>query len=166
MQTTPTTLGRRLVLALPLALLLLGGSVGAQDIDTGEGETVYQTQCAACHQATGAGIPAAFPPLAGHVYELVGAEGGRTYPILVTLYGLMGPITVHGAAFNGLMPPMAHLSDEQIADVLNYIMVAWGDIEELDTEFEPYTPEEVAEQRGLDLDAAGVHAVRATLDLE
>ncbi|WP_267175275.1 cytochrome c oxidase subunit II [Marinicella marina] len=47
--------------------------VEAQMVDTewtkdqlmAKGEEVYNTQCAACHQATGAGMPPAFPALAG-----------------------------------------------------------------------------------------------------
>ena len=157
---------RALALALSLPLLLLAGLLVAQEVDTGEGESIYQAQCAVCHQATGAGIPSAFPPLADHMYELVGAEGGRTYPILVVLYGLAGAITVHEQTYDGLMPPMAHLSDDEIADVLNYVMVAWDDVDQLDEPFEPYTPEEVAEERGQDLAPTEVHMIRVTLDLD
>lgn len=157
---------RALALAVTLPLLLLAGLLVAQEVDTGEGEAIYQVECAVCHQPTGAGIPPAFPPLADHMYELVGAEGGRTYPILVVLYGLAGEISVHGQVYDGLMPPLAHLTDEQIADVLNYTMVAWDDVEQLEEPFEPYMPEEVAEERGQDLTPMEVHMIRATLDLD
>ena len=30
-----------------------------------KGETAYNANCAACHQANGAGIPGVFPPIAG-----------------------------------------------------------------------------------------------------
>jgi mono/diheme cytochrome c family protein len=161
--------GRRIrtfALALPLALMLQGGVLAAQEIDVGDGEALYQAHCAVCHQATGMGIPSAFPPLANHIYEFLAADGGRTYPILVVLYGLQGAITVHGATYDGLMPSMSYLTDEEIADVLNYVMIAWGDVEQLDEAFEPYTPEEVAEERGEELLPTEVHMVRMTLDLE
>ncbi|MDF1521343.1 MAG: tetratricopeptide repeat protein [Trueperaceae bacterium] len=62
-------------------------------------------QCAACHQATGAGIPGAFPPLIGHAPAVCAADGGRAYLATLVLYGLQGPIEVDGAAYNGMMTP-------------------------------------------------------------
>jgi mono/diheme cytochrome c family protein len=155
-------------IALLLTAMALGGVLLAQasDVDTGEGEALYQMHCAVCHQATGAGIPAAFPPLAGHVPEILELEGGRTFPILVVLYGLSGAIEVHGQAYASMMPPMGYLEDEEIADVLNYVATAWQNAEALEEGFEPYTPEEVAEQRGRDLTMDDVHAIRMELGLE
>jgi mono/diheme cytochrome c family protein len=162
-------LPRPLRSAVAITALLLTGALVAQEIDTGEGAAVYGAQCAACHGPAGTGVPGAFPPLAGHVYEFQvvdDLEEGRAYPILVVLYGLMGPITVADARYNGMMPPMAHLTDEQIADVLNFVMVEWDDVAELEEEFEPYTPEEVEEQRGRGLTPADVHAIRQALGLD
>jgi mono/diheme cytochrome c family protein len=153
---------------LLLAAMTLGGVLLAQasDIDTGEGEVLYGMHCAVCHQAAGTGIPAAFPPLAGHVPEIVNLEGGRTYPILVVLYGLSGAIEVHGQAYASMMPPMGYLEDEQIADVLNYVATAWENAADLAEGFEPYTAEEVAEERGRELTMDGVHEIRTELGLE
>ena len=151
-----------------LAAMALGGVLLAQadGIDTGEGEALFGMHCAVCHQATGAGIPAAFPPLAGHVPEIVDLEDGRTYPILVVLYGLSGTISVHGQTYAGMMPPMGYLSDEQIADVLNHVATAWDNAEALDEGFAGYTPDEATEQRGRDLTMDAVHALRMELGLE
>lgn len=170
MPTRPKGQTHRIVaaaaVAAALALFPFGSGVIAQEVDTGDGEAVYASQCAACHQATGAGVPGAFPPLAGHVYEFQLTEEAREYPILVVLYGLAGPITVHGQEFAGMMPSMGHLGDEQIADVLNYLMVAWDDIAQLEEGFVPYTATEVGEERGRDLTPAEVHAIRMGLELE
>jgi mono/diheme cytochrome c family protein len=158
-------------LALFAALVVGGPSLLAQErsptagIDTGEGEALFQTHCAACHLPTGEGIPGAFPPLAGHAPELIAEPEGRIYPILVTLYGLAGEISVHGQTYNGMMPPLAYLEDQQIADVLTYIMVAWENEAELADDFQRYAAEEVAEQRGLGLDMADVLAYREALGL-
>lgn len=154
------------LLGFVTVLLLAGAPLLASDIDTGEGEQVYTTQCAACHQASGEGIPGVFPPLAGHMPDLVAAEGGRDYVINVLLYGLQGAIEVHGATYNGVMPPMAHLSDEQIADVLNYTLTAWGNDEELPEGFEAIEAGEVEEQRGQNLSMADVYEQRQALELE
>ena len=74
-----------------MAFLLLGGLALAQ----ADGAKIY-AQCAGCHQQNGQGIPGAFPPLAGHVAEILAKEGGREYLILVLLYGLQGQIEVKG----------------------------------------------------------------------
>jgi mono/diheme cytochrome c family protein len=154
---------------LSVALMaLLGGALVAQGqaVDTGDGEALFALHCAACHQPNGEGIPTVFPPLAGHVPELLAVEGGRTYPILVVHYGLAGPIEVHGTAYDGLMPPLQALGDQEIADILNYVATAWGNAEELDPEFVPYAPEEVAAERDRALTMADVHELRQALPLE
>jgi len=155
------------ILALALTALLGGALVAqGQPIDTAAGEALYGQHCAACHQPNGEGIPTVFPPLAGHVPELLAVEGGRTYPILVVHYGLAGPIVVHGQAYDGLMPPIQALGDEEIAALLNYVATAWGHAEELDPEFVPYGAEDVAAERDRGLTMADVHAIRQALPLE
>lgn len=54
-----------------VAFLLLGGLALAQ----ADGAKLY-AQCAGCHQANGQGLPGAFPPLAGHVAEILSKQGG------------------------------------------------------------------------------------------
>ncbi len=129
-----------------------------------DGAAVYTAQCAACHQANGAGIPSAFPPLAGHVGDLYAAD--TEYLVDVMLYGLQGQIMVAGVSYNGLMPAFGQLSDDEIAAVLNHVLSAWGDADELGDAFVPYVPEDVAEQRGLGLTASDVLQARNALDLE
>jgi len=141
-----------------------GGDVGAEvlaqaDVD---GAALYTQHCSACHQATGAGIPSAFPPLAGHVGELVAAD--RAYPAKVVLFGLMGQILVAGTTYNGVMPGLAPvLSDAQVAGILNHVLVAWDDVEALGDAFEPYTAEEIAGWRTPALQMTDVHAIREGL---
>ncbi len=128
-----------------------------------DGAAVFATNCAACHQATGAGIPSAFPPLADHIGDLYAAD--RSYPIDVLLYGLQGPISVNGQTYNGLMPAWSQLGDAQIAAVLDHIMTAWGDADGLAEPFVPYTADEIAAARGRGLGGADVAAHRAELAL-
>jgi len=52
------------------------------------------------------------------------ADTGRV--IETVLNGLTGPLEVNGQRYNGTMPSMGHLMDEDIADVLTYIRSAWG----------------------------------------
>jgi mono/diheme cytochrome c family protein len=109
-----------------------------------DGALVYSTNCASCHQASGEGLPGVFPPLAGHASELYQQEGGRRYLSDVVVFGLQGPISVGGASYDGVMPSWFHLSDDEIAAVLNHVLTAWDD--EI-TEFEPYTAADVATSR-------------------
>jgi mono/diheme cytochrome c family protein len=92
--------------------------------DYDAGKKLYMTTCFACHQATGLGLPGAFPPLAGA--ELVNAnDPGKM--IRIVLHGLQGPITVKGTAFNSVMPGLGNtLKDQQIADVITYVRGAWN----------------------------------------
>lgn len=88
-----------------------------------EGHKIYQTNCMACHQVTGQGLPGAFPPLAES--EWVAKDPALLARII--LGGLQGPITVKGNEYNSIMAPLgAVLSDEQVAYVLSYIRQEWG----------------------------------------
>jgi len=46
--------------------------------------------------------------------------------INIVLEGQSGEIVVNGKTYNGQMLPQNYLSDEQIADVLNYVRNSWG----------------------------------------
>jgi len=129
-----------------------------------DGAAVYTAQCAACHQAGGGGIAGAFPPLAGHVGDLYAAD--PEYLVDVMLYGLQGPITVAGASYNGLMPAFGQLGDPEIAAVLNHVLVAWGDADELGDAFTPYAPDDVEARRGQGLTASDVLQARGELELD
>lgn len=86
-----------------------------------EGEEVYKKTCMACHQADGKGLPGAFPPLAESDYLL--SDKGRA--IEQILIGSEGEITVNGEVYNGIMPAQV-LSDQEVVDVMNYILNSWG----------------------------------------
>ncbi|MGH6728357.1 MAG: c-type cytochrome [Pseudolabrys sp.] len=87
-----------------------------------DGAAVFRDQCAACHQANGAGVPDQFPPLAGNRDIFLSAD----YPVRVVLFGLKGKINVIGKNFDAEMPPLDVLSDSEIAAVVAYIRGAWG----------------------------------------
>lgn len=121
------------------------------------------TACAACHMATGAGVPGAFPPLARHAADL--HDASRTFLIDVVMYGMTGQISVDGVTYNGLMPSHAHLSDAELAAILNHVMTSFGN-EELATSFEDYSAAEVEARRGQALSFTDVYAQRQELSLE
>lgn len=133
------------------------------DATEASGEATY-SNCVACHQAQGGGIPGAFPPLAaGHAADLVVAEGGRTYLVHTLLYGVQGQMLVEGMSYNGVMPAWPQLDDDQIAAVLNYIVSAWDNVDVLPADFEPFTASEVAGSRDDGLAASEVLELRPAL---
>jgi nitrite reductase (NO-forming) len=82
------------------------------------GKALYAGTCSACHQADGKGLPPTFPPLAGSDYI-----AATPTPILVghVLNGLTGPVKVNGVDYNGVMPPMSHMTDDDIANILTFV---------------------------------------------
>jgi mono/diheme cytochrome c family protein len=88
-----------------------------------DGPQIFASRCASCHQATGAGLPGVFPPLAGS--EWVNGDASKVAEIL--LLGINGPITVKGATFHGVMPAFGHqLSDAEIAAVVSHVRSSFG----------------------------------------
>jgi mono/diheme cytochrome c family protein len=88
-----------------------------------DGAQIFAARCASCHQATGAGLPGLFPPLADSEW----ANGDATTVAAILLLGINGPITVKGATFNGMMPAFgASLSDAEIAAVASHVRSSFG----------------------------------------
>ena len=137
----------------------------------GDGEHVYQENCISCHQANGHGVVGAVPPHIGHTPYLAQATGegvgGREYMINVVLHGLEGQIVARGEQYDGIMPPYDHLSDEEISEVLNYSVNAWGNQTILPENFQFFSPEEVAEVRSAnsELSSFDVYKLRSALDI-
>ncbi|WAC72710.1 cytochrome c [Roseateles sp. SL47] len=87
------------------------------------GGALFTSLCAACHQATGMGLPGVFPPLAASEW----VNGNATTVSSIVLYGVSGPLTVAGKDFNGAMPAFKdQLTDDQLAALLTYVRTQWG----------------------------------------
>jgi mono/diheme cytochrome c family protein len=82
-----------------------------------DGGQVFTAKCAACHQATGLGIPGVFPPLAGSEW----VRGSDKVLVQIPLHGISGTLQVKGASYHGTMPSFDTLSDAEIAAVLTYV---------------------------------------------
>ncbi len=115
-------LAKRIFPALAMAGTLLAGSTQAADeppmtregsrIAAQTGERIYQSVCQACHQS-----------------DAKGARGAGFYPALAENPRLISPayplaVVLHGK--NG-MPPLRDLfSDQQVAEVVNYVRSHFG----------------------------------------
>ena len=88
-----------------------------------QGRAIYEAQCAMCHGDDGKGRPPAFPPLADNPSIEMASP---VNPIRMVLNGSYAPATKRNPRPYG-MPPFAHLlSDDDVAAVVTYIRVAWG----------------------------------------
>ncbi|MFC3108500.1 cytochrome c oxidase subunit II [Undibacterium arcticum] len=74
------------------------------------GEKVYATNCVACHQATGKGVPGAFPALDGSAV----VSGPKAAQIQLVLNG------------KNAMPSWKALSDTELAAVITYTRNNWS----------------------------------------
>jgi mono/diheme cytochrome c family protein len=87
------------------------------------GKTVYDARCASCHGMKGLGMPPSYPPLAGN--QSIQMESAVN-PIRMVLNGGYPPGTAADPMPYG-MPPFAQvLSDDEVAAVVTYIRLAWG----------------------------------------
>ena len=88
----------------------------------GAGRVLYNGTCSVCHQQNGEGLANVFPPLANSDYLM--ADPHRA--IEIVLNGMTGPVTVNGSDFNSVMPPMSQLNDDEIANILSFVLNSWG----------------------------------------
>ncbi|HNE19329.1 MAG TPA: copper-containing nitrite reductase [Turneriella sp.] len=103
-----------------------------------EGKRIYGTTCQACHMNEGQGVPKAFPPLAKSDY----LNADKVRSIKVVLEGKSGPIVVNKEKYDSVMPALG-LSDEDVANVLSFVLNSWGNSGGV------VTPQEVAAQRSV-----------------
>jgi cytochrome c oxidase cbb3-type subunit II len=95
----------------------------ASSYDAAKGAALYTGNCAVCHQASGEGLPGAFPPLKGN--DVVN-DDDDTQHIEVVLHGLHDA-KVGGVLYGSAMPPFAAtLNDVEIADIIDYERSSWG----------------------------------------
>jgi nitrite reductase (NO-forming) len=86
------------------------------------GKEVYITYCQSCHMEDGKGLPGLNPPLAQADY----LKKSSATLVNVILKGQSGEVVVNGKKYNAMMPAQEYLSDEEIADVLNFVRNSWG----------------------------------------
>ncbi len=123
---------------VPAALLL---ALSATPVPAGDGKarSDYILRCAGCHGMTGEGtVEGGVPAFPGSVGAIAGLEEGRTYMMHVP--GVVG----------------SSLGNDQIAQVMNYVLGEWSD-----GESPLFTEEEVARRRAIPV--ADVVALRRSV---
>jgi len=108
-------------------------------------EQLYVLNCWGCHLPQAQGIPGTVPPLADAMANFLRVPGGRAF--LVQVPGVSS----------------SRLNDEQIAEVLNWLLVTFNK-NEIPKDFVPYNAEEVQRYRADKL--LNVGATRAGLVLK
>lgn len=115
---------RILILVVVASGLLLAFQDSSLTQSIKRGEEVYTANCVTCHMQKGEGLEGAYPPLAKADFLTKDKTGKKS--IEVILNGLSGEITVNGKQYNMPMTPLNYLTDQQIADVLNFVRNSWG----------------------------------------
>ncbi len=85
------------------------------------GKAIYTDFCMTCHLPNGEGVANVYPPLAKSDYLMKNREAS----IRGIKYGQQGEIIVNGKKYNSVMAALG-LSDDEVADVMNYITNSWG----------------------------------------
>ena len=98
-----------------------GGVLTLQD-QINAGHDLFAGTCSVCHQASGAGLSGVFPPLAGS--DFLNSAPQRA--VGIALHGLTGKVVVNGNEYNSVMPSMSQLNDDEIANILTYVLNSWG----------------------------------------
>lgn len=113
-----------MVIITMIGILVFVTAFTRQDIKESikRGKEVYITYCQGCHMEDGKGTPDVNPPLAKADYM---KKPAKTL-INVILKGQSGEVIVNGKKYNAIMVAQDYLSDQQIADVLNYARNSWG----------------------------------------
>jgi mono/diheme cytochrome c family protein len=90
----------------------------APDPTRAAGASLYLDHCAGCHLSGGRGLPGVFPPLAGNGV-VVASDPADILKVVL-----------HGVPAQGKYVPMpafaSLLSDQQVADLSNYVRTSWG----------------------------------------
>jgi mono/diheme cytochrome c family protein len=87
------------------------------------GKSLYNNNCANCHQASGAGQPGSYPPMVGSEWVL----GSKPMLASILLDGVAGSLSVHGGEFgSNVMPAWSQMPNENLADIMTYIRGTWG----------------------------------------
>jgi mono/diheme cytochrome c family protein len=149
--------------ALALGAVLLPPALFGADTPAArypDGAASFQTNCAVCHGAAGAGLPSLTPPLTSYPARYAASAEGRRQLAMTVLYGLFGAITVDDKHFDFKMPDFSRLDDATLAATLNFVVFDLGHAPE---GVKPLDAGEIAGERARPSDGAVVREHRKGL---
>ncbi len=124
------------------------------------GAELFADNCTSCHQEDAKGVEDTFPPLAENTDLFL----ARDFPAKVLIHGMSGTIAVNGSVYEGEMPSFAHLSDQEIATIVNYLRQNFGNAEAARKNgMAPLTAVDIKAARQKELSPEDVLAYRAKL---
>ena len=91
-------------------------------ISINNGKSLYNDFCIICHMHDGKGQKGIFPPLAKSDFLFKNMEESIK---AIKFGGIDGEIIVNGVKYDSKMEKMG-LYDDEIADIMNYILNSWG----------------------------------------
>jgi nitrite reductase (NO-forming) len=123
-QVDETYIGDKVASLAPVTTAVEASSRGAltKEQQMQAGAVLFKGTCSVCHQDAGQGLEGVFPPLAKS--DFIKADPHKA--IEVALNGLSGKVTINGVTYNSVMPPMSQLNDDEIANILTYVLGSWG----------------------------------------
>jgi mono/diheme cytochrome c family protein len=150
-----------LAAATMAALALAAGAAAPADPPAyPQGAASFQSNCAICHGAAGAGVPGLAPPISSYPARYAGSAEGRRQLALTLLYGLFGDIQIEDKHSDSRMPDFARLDDATLAATLNFVVF---DLDHAPQGVKPLEAAEIAAERGKGLDGAAVREHRKGL---
>ena len=111
-------------------------------------------------QAGGKGQDGLAPPLTEYPGKYSTTAPGRAQLTSTLVHGMFGEIKVHDKSYNFKMPSFASASDEDLAQVLNYVVF---DLNAQHGDAKPFTAADIKAARAQTMDSAAVHTQRAVV---
>ncbi len=108
--------------ALPPQVTPQCALVAGHEARIAAGHEVYRGSCIRCHGADGRGMAGSVPPLAGSTR--LAERPMLAVNAVVTNQTSLSP--VHRMQHDDTLAALGSLTDTEIADVLSYVMTAWG----------------------------------------
>jgi len=87
-----------------------------------QGQELYTTYCANCHQSDGSGLGRVYPPLNKSDYMVENFE----QVVCLIKYGKQGEVWVNGVMYNQPMKSNPSLTELEVAEIATYIYNAWS----------------------------------------
>jgi len=86
-----------------------------------DGQVLYKTHCANCHQENGQGLAGLYPPIAGSDFLK-----NKDLILCSMRNGLQDTIVVNGKTYHQPMPANTQLQALDVAEIATYIYNEWG----------------------------------------